>query len=68
MTGSDKRQVAVIITDEHLQKMVENHLLASDEVRDQRKIALIVQRLLDGALGLPETPWHDWEGWVKALE
>jgi hypothetical protein len=27
-----------------------------------------VQTLLDSALGLPETPWHDWDDWVKGLE
>jgi predicted N-formylglutamate amidohydrolase len=33
-----------------------------------RAPSAIVQKLLDGALGLPDRPWHDWDDWVKALE
>ena len=32
------------------------------------KVARIVQKLLDDALGLPDKPWHDWDDWVKGLE
>jgi len=32
------------------------------------KVARIVQKLLDDALGLPDKPWHNWDDWVKGLE
>ena len=68
MTDPERRTVKVLLTEEHLRKMVDEHLLAEDETGDNAKIARVVRRLLDGALGLPETPWHDWDDWVKGLE
>ena len=35
---------------------------------DRVKVARVVQELLDGALGMPDGPRHDWDDWVKALE
>jgi hypothetical protein len=68
MTDPERRTVKVLLTEEHLRKMVDDHLLAEDETGDNAKIARVVRRLLDGALGLPEKPWHDWDDWVKGLE
>jgi hypothetical protein len=68
VTMAESRTVTVPLKEEHLRKMVDNHLLAMDETDDDAKIARVVCKLLDGALGLPETPWHDWDDWAKGLE
>ena len=68
MQTGEKRAVTVLLTEEHLQKMVEDHLLKEDEIGDRVKIARIVQKLLDTGLGLPDRPWHEWDDWVKGLE
>ena len=68
MTTSEHIKVTVPLTEEHLAKMVENHLLGEDEMGDQAKLAQIVSSLLDRALGLPEKPWHDWDDWAKGLQ
>ena len=48
--------------------MIEDHFLRENELNDRVKIARIVQKLLNAALGLPDRPWHDWDEWVKGLE
>ena len=63
-----KRAVTVLLTEEHLRKMIEDHLLKEDETGDWVKVARIVQKLLDTGLGLPDRPWHEWDDWVKGLE
>jgi hypothetical protein len=68
MQTGEKRAVTVLLTEEHLRKMIEDHLLKEDEIGDRIKIARIVQKLLDTGLGLPERPWHEWDDWVKGLE
>ena len=68
MAISEKRAVTVLLTEEHLLKMIEGHLLKKDEIGDRVKVARIVQKLLDTGLGLPDRPWHDWDNWVKGLE
>lgn len=68
MTDPERRTVTVLLTEEHLRKMVNEHLLTKGERDDTAKIACVVRKLLDGALGLPEKPWHDWEDRVKGLE
>jgi len=68
MATSEKRAVTVLLTDEHLRKMTEDHLLKENETGDRVKVARIVQKLLDTGLGLPDRPWHDWDEWVKGLE
>jgi hypothetical protein len=60
--------VTVLLTKEHLSKIIENHLLKEDEIGDRVKVARIAQKLLDAGLGLPDRPWHDWDAWVKGLE
>jgi hypothetical protein len=68
MAIPERRTVTVVLTEMHLRKMMDDHLLEEDEISDQAKVAPVVQTLLDGALGLPEKPWHDWDDWVKGLE
>jgi hypothetical protein len=68
MAISEGRAVAVVLEEEHLRKMIEHHLLKENEIGDRAKVACIVQKLLNGALGLPDRPWHDWDDWVKGLE
>jgi hypothetical protein len=48
--------------------MIEDHFLMENELGDRVKVARIVQKLLDGAFGLPDRPWHNWDDWVKGLE
>ena len=68
MAISERRAVTVLLTEEHLRKMIENHFLKENEVGDRVKVARIVQKLLDGALSLPDRPWHDWDDWAKGFE
>jgi hypothetical protein len=65
---SERRAVTVLLTEEHLHKIVQDHLLNEDEIGDRVKVARIVQKLLDTGLGLPDRSWHDWDDWVKGLE
>jgi hypothetical protein len=65
---SAKRAVTVLLTEEHPCKMIGGHFLMENELGDQVKVTRIAQKLLDGALGLPDRPWHDWDDWVKGLE
>jgi hypothetical protein len=68
MTTPERRAVTVLITDEHLRKMIDDHLLKEEEMGDRIKIARVIQDLLDNRLGLPERSWHDWDEWAKGLE
>lgn len=68
MAITERRAVTVLLTEGHLRKMIEDHLLKEDEVGDRVKVARIVQKLLDTGLGLPDRPWHEWDDWVKGLE
>ena len=68
MAISERRAVTVLLTEEHLRKIVEDHLLNEDEIDDRVKVGRIVQKLLDTGLGLPDRSWHDWDDWVKGLE
>lgn len=68
MTPLERREVTVLLTKEHLQKLIQDHLLKENEVDDRAKVARVVQKLVDAGLGLPDRPWHDWDEWVKGLE
>jgi hypothetical protein len=68
MISQEQRTVTVFVTREHLRKMMDNHLLKEEEIDDQAKIARVVQGLLDRALGLPETSWHEWDDWATGVE
>ena len=67
-SGSKMQAVRVMLTEEHLRKMVNDHLLKTADIGDQAKVAHAVQKVLDEALGLPETSWHDWDEWGEGLE
>ena len=47
MAISERRAVTVLLTEEHLRKMIEDHLLKENEIGDRVKVARIVQKLLD---------------------
>ncbi len=68
MPTPERRTVKVLLTEEHLRKMIEDHRLSENELGDPVKVARVVQKLLDTGLGLPDRPWHDWDDWVKGLE
>ena len=68
MSKSEQREVKLLLTEDHLRKMIDDHLLTENEIDDRSKIARIAQKLLDTSLGLPDRPWHEWDGWVKGLE
>jgi hypothetical protein len=68
MTMPETHAVTVLLTEEHFRKMIDDHLLKEEEMGDRVKVARVVQKLLDGSLGLPDRPWHDWDEWVKGLE
>lgn len=59
--------VTILLTEDHLRKLVEEHLLKEHEIDDEMKLVHAVQKLLDTNLGLPERPWHDWDDWVKGI-
>jgi hypothetical protein len=60
--------VTVLLTDGHLRKMIENHLLQENELNDQSKVAQMVQQLVNASLGYADRPWHDWDKWAQGLE
>jgi hypothetical protein len=64
----EKREVTVLLTEEHLRKMIDDYLLKENEIGDRVKVARIVQKLLDTGLGLPDRSWHEWDDWAKGLE
>ena len=68
MTTTERHAVTVFLTEEHLRKMIDDHLLKEEEMGDRVKVARVVQKIVDTGLGLPDTPWHDWDEWVKGLE
>jgi hypothetical protein len=68
-TATSKRHTAtVLLTDEHLHKMIEDHLLHESELNDQSKVARVVQQLVETGLGFAQRPWHDWDEWAEGLE
>ena len=66
--ASTRRAVTVLLSEEHLHKMLEDHRLKENEIDDRVKVARAVQKIVDTGLGLPDRPWHDWDEWVKGLE
>ena len=60
--------MTVLLTEDHLRKMIDDHLITEEDIGDRIKVARVVQKLLDGASGLPDKPWHDWDDWGKGLE
>ena len=68
MAKSRRHAVTVLLAEEHLRKMIDNHLLKEEDIADRVKVARIVQKLLNDTLDLPDRPWHDWDNWVKGLE
>jgi hypothetical protein len=68
MAAHRKRSVTVLLTEAHLRKIVDDHLLTENELDDRVKVARVTQKLVDSGLGLPDRPWHEWDDWVKGLE
>jgi hypothetical protein len=68
MAKSKIHAVTVLLTEEHLRKMIDDQLLKENEIADRVKVARIAQKLLDTGLGLPERSWHEWDDWAKGLE
>ena len=68
MATSKRHTATVLLTDEHLHKMIEDHLLHESELNDQSKVARVVQQLVDTGLGFADRPWHDWDEWAEGLE
>ena len=67
-TSPYPRPITLTLSDQHIRKMLENHLLRDADTHDAAKIAQVAQRLFDEALGLPEESWHAWDDWAKGLE
>lgn len=68
MPTSESQAVTVLLTQDHLRKITEEHLLAENELGDRIKMARVIQKLVDSGLGLPDRPWHDWDDWAKGLD
>ena len=68
MATSKRHTATVLLTDEHLHKMIEDHLLQENELSDQSKVARVVQQLVETGLGFAHRPWHDWDEWAEGLE
>ena len=43
--------MTVLLTEEHLRKIIEYHLLKEDEIRDAVKLSRVARKSLDAALG-----------------
>jgi hypothetical protein len=63
MKKSERHAVTVFLKNKHLRKMIDDYPLKEDEIDDQVKVARVMQKRLDSALGFPEKPWHDWDEW-----
>ena len=48
--------MTVLLTEEHLRKLIEHQLLKEDEIMDPVKLSRVVRKSLDAALGLPNLP------------
>lgn len=68
MTDAKRREVTVVLTDEHVRLMIEDHLLKTEEIPDMGKMDAAVQGLVDKELGYPQDAWHQWDDWAKGLE
>lgn len=68
MATSKRHTATVLLTDEHLHKMVEDHLLQENDLSDQSKVARVVQQLVNTGLGFADRPWDDWDEWAEGLE
>lgn len=68
MASLERRAVKVLLSEEHLRKMIGDHLLKENELGDRVKVARVIQNVVDRGLGLPDRPWHEWDDWVKGLE
>ena len=66
--NAERHTATVLLTDGHLHKMIEDHLLQENELNDQSKVAQIVQQLVNTSLGFADRPWHDWDEWAEGLE
>ena len=68
MATSKRHTATVLLTNEHLHKMIEDHLLQENELSDQSKVARVVQQLVNTGLGFADRSWRDWDEWAKGLE
>ena len=65
MAKSERRAATVLLTEEHLRKMIEDHLLKENEVGDGSRSLASCKSCSTPAF--PDRPWHDWDDWVKGL-
>ena len=56
MAKSKRHAVTVLLTEDHLRKMIDDHLFKEEDIGDRVKVGRIVQKLLNGALDLPDKP------------
>jgi hypothetical protein len=68
MANAERREVTVVLTDEHVRLLIERHLLKPEEAADDMKFAAAVQGLINREIGYPQEPWYQWDGWAKGLE
>ena len=68
MATSATYAVTILLSEEHLRKMIADPLPKENEIDDRVKVARVVQKLLDAHLGLPDSTWHDWDEWAKGFE
>ena len=50
---SDRRAVTVLLTSEHLSKMIKDYLLMENEIGDRVRVTRIMQKLLDTRPSIP---------------
>ncbi|KAB2943512.1 MAG: hypothetical protein K8F92_03880 [Hyphomicrobium sp.] len=68
MANAERREVTVVLTDEHMRLLIEAHLIKPEEAADGKKLAAAVQGLVDRKIGYPQEAWHQWDDWAKGLE
>ena len=50
MAKSKRHAVTVLLTEDHLRKMIDDHFFKEEYIGDRVKVGRIVQKLLNGAL------------------
>ena len=68
MNHSLSRAITLTLSDLHIRKMIDTHILKEGDADNMEKVAQVSLLLLDQSLGLPEESRREWDDWAKGLE